>query len=148
MATPTTTPEFSSDVERISPEYSKLLAETVDQAGLMRKDLFVGKSEEGVSGLSEQTVWRVLNHKEGPTIVAAQRIRQRIQQLRPDIKLPPPAVAVADADHYEWLYLGTELHEADREEFRKALGLIRTLCDSLRNARNVTETVRRMSKKP
>src|SRR5688500_10148920 len=113
------------DIERVSPEYSRMLAEAVESAGLRRQDL-KGR------GTGKQTTWRVLDHVGAPSIAAAERIRKKIHQLRPDLNLPPPAVAVAGVDHYEWLRIGTELHAMDAEDFRKVLAQVRAVYERLK----------------
>lgn len=113
-------PRDGTEAERISPGYSQLLADVVREAGIKRGDL-KGK------GRSSQVIWRVLEHQEGPTIAAAARLRQKILELRPDLVIPPPAVPIQSAEHYEWDQIGCDLHDRNPVAFRQILNMARML---------------------
>lgn len=121
-------PRVGDEAERVAPAYSKMLADAVDAAGLKRTEL---KGPD----ISYQVVWRVLEHQERPSFSAAERVRQAVQDLRPDLHLPPPSVAVESAEHYEWLRIGTDLLHEDPEGFRRLLERIREIADAMQRER-------------
>lgn len=125
--------------ERVAPGYSQLLREAVEKAGLKRKDL-------RARGASMQSVWRVLDHKDEPSFVAAARIRKRIMELCPNLDLPPPAVAVSGVDHYEWMRLGSELIDDDYAFFRDMLEAVREAYRDMKAARKSRAKFRRLGR--
>jgi hypothetical protein len=113
--------------DRVSPRYSRLLREAVRAAGLSRKDLLASETAP-----SSTVLWRVLKHRESPAVKAADDVRARLLELRPDLEtaVPPPSVAVEGVDHFAWIKIGSELFARDQREFSKMLRLVRHMYDA------------------
>jgi hypothetical protein len=70
-------------------------------------------------GLSGTVVWRVRKHQGQPTIEAAERLRQRINKLKPEAGLPPPSVGVESEAHFRWVEMGAKLLLLDENTFHE-----------------------------
>lgn len=124
-----TTRRAGAEAERVAAGYSRLLTDAVKGAGLDRRDLVAD------DGLSQQVIWRVLDHRQDPSLAAAARVRQRLLELRPKLEVPPPAVAVESAAHYAWIKLGTDMLAEDPDGFTRALDRVRIFYDARRRRR-------------
>jgi hypothetical protein len=117
----------ATDIQRMAPGYGRLLATAMKAGGLTKDDL----AEPGLKG---SQIWRLTNPEgkgERPPVAAAERLRLAIQRRRPDIQLPPPAVLVDGAEHYEWIELGTRLMSLDYDRFSEHLAALRKLVEGL-----------------
>lgn len=128
------------DEERVAPAYGKLLRDTVRASGLKRKDL-IGPAG---SGRSSTVLWRVLNSDEAPSFVSAARVRARVLELRPDVTLPPPWVAVEGVDHFEWMRIGSGLLADDPEGFARLFARVRQIYEQMVAERAALESLAEM----
>ena len=92
----------------MSEDYVSMLGSVVAQLGLSKKDVAKG------SGVSQQTVGRVLNDGGAEaTVEAVEAVRLGLQKMRGE-EIPPPAVTIGDQDDWLWHQAKERLRESSQ----------------------------------
>lgn len=124
----------------ISERYSDMLSEAIQRVLSEHRDLTKTRIGEE-SGLGRTGVWRLETHQ--PTTTrAAERLVKYLVKKDPDLELPPPAAAVENRRHFNWIELGRQLLDADPAYFDQVLEAVAARLEARLKDRESLEKLR------
>lgn len=123
--------EKSEDDPVPTETYIQLLKQYCDELGITWKSV----------GMSEMTYARLFRLGK-PTVSAANRYAQAVRERGVD--MPPADVPVIDAIDHEWIVLGRELRQANKERFDEILQILREFGHAARATTEATARLRNL----